>query len=384
MRTAPHALLVVTLISAVAPSGAASQILPGEIERDLIQSDLRRYHAFILDYRRRGSDDAVEGILLWDKRRIYGVLTAIETANDDTRPWDKVRFKAATMMHTDAALRLMERSDLDAALLHIDAASQLLKKAGPEVRAYTGRWYQAVARLLRYRNSLPVAERFLETGRERLPHDPTVLYESGTLQELLASDTVLPVVVALPDLRAPPPNTGTSAVGSAMSLTRGDVDDLKRRRAGRLNRAAGWLRESLEGDPSNMVARLHLGRVQTLRNQNDDALRLLQQAGASEDAATAYLAALFTGALHERLRRLDDAAAAYRIAVERLPASHAAYIALSAVLQRSGRGDESRDVLRRVLDATEASRREPWWSYFFEPSSVMVPQFDRLRRESQE
>jgi len=375
--------LVVTLLGAMAHSGAADQILPGEIERDHIQSDLRRYHAFILDYR-RGSADAVEGILLWDRKRIHRVLAAIETANDEIRPWGTVRFKAATMMHTDVALRLVERSDMDTALLHIDTASQLLKKAGPGVRPYAGRWYQTVSRLFRSRNALAVAERFLETGRERLPHDPTVLYESGTLQELLATDTLVPIVVMLPDLRAPPPNTDTGTVGSAVSLAREDVDDLKRRRAERLNRAAGWLHESLQGDPLNMLARLHFGRVQTLRSRNDDALKLLQEATASKDAATAYLAVLFTGALHERQGRLDAAAQAYRAGIERFPLNHAAHIALSAVLQRSARGDESRDVLGRVLDAAEASRREPWWSYFVEPSSVNLARLDLLRREARQ
>jgi tetratricopeptide (TPR) repeat protein len=377
--------VVVTLLGAMAPSGAAGQILPGEIERDHIQSELRRYHALILDYR-RGSTDAVEGILPWDRKRIHRVLAAIETANDEIRPWGTIRFKAATMMHTDVALRLVERSNMDAALLHIDTASQLLKKAGPGARPYAGRWYQAVSRLFRSGNALAVAERFLETGRERLPHDPTILYESGTLQELLATDTLVPIIVALPapDLRAPPPNTDTGAVGSAVSLAREDVDDLTRRRAERLNRAAGWLHESLQGDPLNILARLHLGRVQTLRRRSDDALKLLQEAAASEDAATAYLAILFTGALHERQGRMDAAAHAYRTGIERFPLNHAAHIALSAVLQRSGRWDESRDVLRRVVDAAAASRREPWWSYFVEPSNVNLARLDLLRREARQ
>jgi hypothetical protein len=49
--------------------------------------------------------------------------------------------------------------------------------------------------------------------------------------------------------------------------------------------------------------------------------RYLQLAGASEDAATAYLAAMFTGALHERSLPSDSAEEAYQMAIARLPAS---------------------------------------------------------------
>jgi tetratricopeptide (TPR) repeat protein len=385
MRTASWLAiwLAVTLLSAIAPLSVSTQTLPGEIERDDIKRELRRYHDLVVDYR-RGAADVADRVLGWDAKRLGRVLASIDGVSDETRPWVTVRFKAAAMMHTDAALRLLDRGEVDAAPLHIDAASRLLEKAGLEARPFAARWYQASARLLRDRGLFPRAEQFLETARVRLPRDSTVLYESATLQELLATNTVLPNIVYLPDLKAPPPSPQTSTLDSTVRVTREDIDDLKRRRAGQLNRAAGWLRESLAADGSNMRARLHLGRVQSLRNQGDDALKLLRQASESQDPAIGYLALLFTGAVHEREGLLAASVQDYRAAIERFPLNHAAHIALSAALQRSGRGDESRDILGRVVNSTAASRRDPWWTYLAEPASVNVGRLDLLRREARQ
>jgi len=375
--------LVATLLSVIARSAVSTQTLPGEIERDEIKSDLRRYHDLVVDYR-RGTTDVADRVLVWDGKRLRRVLLSIDGVNDETRPWVTARFKAAAMMHTDAALRLLDRGEVDAAPLHIDTASQLLEKAGPEVRPFAARWYQAASRVLRERRLLERAEQLLETARARLPRDSTVLYESATLQELLAANTVLPNIVYLPDLKAPPRTPEARAVDSTVRVSREDIDDLKRRRAGQLSRAATWLRESLESDSTNMLVRLHLGRVQSLRNQNDDALTSLRRASASDDPAVAYLAFLFSGAVHERQGLLAASVQDYRAAIERLPLSQAAHIALSAVLQRSGRGDESRDVLGGVVSASSASRQEPWWSYLIEPPSVNVGRLDLLRREARQ
>ena len=91
-----------------------------------------------------------------------------------------------------------------------------------------------------------------------------------------------------------------------------------------------------------------------------------------------------SGAVHERQGLLAASVQDYRAAIERLPLSQAAHIALSAVLQRSGRGDESRDVLGGVVSPSSASRQEPWWSYLVEPPSVNVGRLDLLRREARQ
>ena len=349
------------------------------LERDRAVSELRQYHAFIDDYR-RGNTEGLKQLAGWDKKRIQRVLASVETTKDPMRPWSAVRFKAAVMIHTDLALDLLEGSEIETALLHLDVASQLLKKAGPDGQDHVGPWYQAVVGRMRSRYWLQAAEQFLASGRDRWPRDPIVLYESATLEELFAGDTSLPTVV---NVSAPRTASSAAMMTSATAtapLPRGAVDDLKRHRLSVLNRAAGWLQEALKHDPSNVQAVLHLGRVQMLRN-HADALELLGQASRSSNLAVAYLGLLFTAVLHERQGRQDEARQAYSDAIAIYPLNQAAHIGLSALLQRTGRGDQSRALLRGVVDARPASRRDPWWTYFQEPSAVVLARLEALRQE---
>ena len=144
-------------------------------------------------------------------------------------------------------------------------------------------------------------------GRAVLPDDPVVLYESGLLQEMFAT------------------HWQTAAPGGA---TRGiswrpPLDSVLANRPVRLDKAEQWLRASLRNNPKNVMARLHLGRVQMMRRENDEALELLRGVFESTpDSATAYLAAIFTGALHEREGRLAEATLAYRQAIEKFTGVH--------------------------------------------------------------
>jgi hypothetical protein len=131
-----------------------------------------------------------------------------------------------------------------------------------------------------------------------------------------------------------------------------------------------------------LMARLHLGRVETLRDKEKDGLAHLEQVfSATGDAGAAYLAALFSGAAHERLRRPDAAEASYRRAIERYPAGQAAYIALSEILQRTGRPVESRAVLHSLLETKAGSVGEPLWWYLVDPPGVSDERLAGLRRE---
>ena len=195
----------------------------------------------------------------------------------------------------------------------------------------------------------------------------SVLYESATVAETLARGYLITA-----------PDSSEAGIHSIESDTARSV----LQRAGLLNDAAGWLREALERDDTMLMARLHLGRVETLRgNEKDGLVHLERVLSATTDPATAYLAALFSGAAHERLRRPDAAEASYRQAIARFPAGQAAYVALSEVLQRSGKTAESRAVLQSLLDAKAGSVREPWWWYLAEPPGVADERLAELRRE---
>ncbi len=367
----------VVMTTLLATFAAAPHLLQrGQPERNRVEADLKRYHVLILAYR-QGSEAPVTEILAWSHSRIQTVLDAIGTTADSVQPWEDVRFKAAAMLHTDAAIRLIDDADNDRALIHLDAGSQILMKAGPGRRPYTSRWYVAIARLLRDRNWLTVAEWFLQIGRTRLPRDGAILEESGTLQELLATNAALPT-------EPPPPPTMSGRVhgqGPALA-TRASILNMKQGHVRRLNQAAAWLTESLTPRAASPDLRLHLGRVQGLRGEIQDAHRHLREARGSTDRRIAYLAALFEGALYERARRFDEAERAYREAVALIPTCQVAYIAVSKVLENAGRRGDARDVLRGAIDAVVDSRDEPWWSYFFETRDGVSRRLNDLRRET--
>ena len=115
---------------------------------------------------------------------------------------------------------------------------------------------------MRSRGRILDAEQFLEIGRGVVPDDPVVLYESGLLQEMFATQW----------------RRGArhrDAPGRAVAC-RDPLDDVLTNRPVRLDKAEQWLRASLRSDASNVMARLHLGRVQMMRRANDEALELLR------------------------------------------------------------------------------------------------------------
>jgi predicted Zn-dependent protease len=156
---------------------------------------------------------------------------------------------------------------------------------------------------------------------------------------------------------------------------------LRQSHTGLLGQAAVWLRQSLDRSPGQPMARLHLGRTQTLRGEHQEAEQLLLDATKAQDGAIGYLAWLFMGALYERLNRQEPALDAYRRATERFPLGQAAMIAQGAVLARLGQGTEAAAILETLL-ATDAGRRhDPWRQYFFEPAGRADARLDAIRRQ---
>jgi predicted Zn-dependent protease len=161
-----------------------------------------------------------------------------------------------------------------------------------------------------------------------------------------------------------------------------DLHATSKRRVASLASAAQWLGDAAALDPGNDLLHVHLGRVQALRFQDEEATRILGSVLATtRDDATAYLAGVFIAAVRERQNRLPDAAAAYRAALERFPRGHAARIGLSHVLQQDGKGDAAREALANLLGEAGGATREPLWWYTFEPAGVADSRLDALRQE---
>ncbi len=299
----------------------------------------------------------------------------LDTPADPNHPWDLRRYAAAAMLHTDAAIHVDPSLGNGAAFAQLEVVTAVIaarrrgtlrdRSIDSELRLLAQRWYLALSRYLRDRLEPYAAERLLELGRQRIPRDPVILAESGTLAELLAT------IYAL--VRNPPVQHGRE-VGLRPAL---------KERAGNLDNATRWLRQASTLAPDNEAVRLHLGRVLALRQEDQEALEILAALAANtRDSAIAYLAHLFAAGVNERSGRLDEAASSYRAAIARLAAGQAAPIGLSEVLQRLGRGDESRQVLGTLLAETAGPPNDPFWVYHFDPTSVVDERLTALRKDA--
>lgn len=334
------------------------------------EADIVRYHAMLDAYLKGNASGGVDALASWPMDRLRRALTRAQTADDPFRPWDEGRYGLAAMLHTDVALSKSGGLDAAATLAHLELAVGMLargtREGHPRVRTLAPRWFQAISRYLRDREAPYLAARLLSDAREWLGTDALILYESGTLAESLATDYALAEHV-----------TGRWARDAeAIQLPL-----LLERRTRHLNDAARWLRSAVRLDPANSASRLHLGRVEALRLEDETALRLLSPLTADPDSSTAYLAALFSAAVHERRSRLADAVAAYRLAITKLPFGHAAHVGLSSVLARMGDADGARQFIIRLITIPADRQAEPRWNYQWEPTSWVERRLDTLRAE---
>lgn len=369
-RIAVRLATVATAIACAVPANGQSAQDEWELrKREQAKADVVRYHAMIDAYAAGDERKGVEALLRWNRARLDPVLARVSGREDPFSPWQPRRYGLAAMLHTDAALHLSGDLATTESFAYVEDASRMWRMGTglhpTAVRPLAQRWYAALSRYLRDRRALHAADRLLSIGREHLPRDPVLLYESGTLSESFATDFALSATIV--------------ATGTRPDLS---FDASFKRRAGRLNDAARWLREAAALDPGNDMLGLHLGRVQALRLEDEEALAILGAVlDRTDDDATAYLAAIFMGGVWRRQQRLEEAASAYRAAIARFSIGHAAYVGLSEVLQRAGRGDEAREVLRNLLAGSGGPTREPHWWYQFEPPGIADERLDAFRKE---
>jgi hypothetical protein len=262
------------------------------------EDPLLRYNALVNAYS-HGDPGTIEAILGWNDKQIADVLSRLDKPAETFHPSSLEWYKAAGMLHTDAALRLLDE-DETAAGNQLETGLMLLRTGidhhVPGLEPFASRWCLAVSRVLRDRMRPQPAERFLAKSRERLPADPVVLFESGTPAEELATHYAFQTDLGMTD-------------AMKRRSIEGIVERLIQRRKEHLGEAAHWLGLAIDAQSTEM-ARLHLARVRMLLGDDAEAARLLAGVEPSSDPLVAYIAALFAAAVHEREGRLEDAAAA--------------------------------------------------------------------------
>jgi predicted Zn-dependent protease len=150
-----------------------------------------------------------------------------------------------------------------------------------------------------------------------------------------------------------------------------------------LDAAVRYLRVALIAEPQLLEARLRLGRVLFLRGQETSAAAELETVErTTPEPATRYLAALFQGHIHERERRLPQAAEAYGRAAGYLPGAPTADVALAHALEVGGDRARVSDLLDRALQPVDRTpAQDPWWTYLMGQSHEAQPLYGELQAE---
>lgn len=117
--------------------------------------------------------------------------------------------------------------------------------------------------------------------------------------------------------------------------------------------------EAIARESVRAEALIRLGYFELRRQRVDAALARFAQAGTPKDPALRYWLFLFTGQALERTKRLSDALAAYRAALEDAPYAQSAVLALASALVAAHRDAEASALVQRAI-AMRPAPRDPW------------------------
>lgn len=251
-------------------------------------------------------------------------------------------YRAAALMHAQAAFLLWTHSDDKAASAHFDVARALVdlsdrfRTTSPTFRP---RWYLATAlRITRLVSAEQAAACFAE-ATARVPGDVPLLTAAGWFSAHRA------------DLPAAP----------AWSLRTAQT---RRRQYQEI--ALRYLTSAVAADPQAPEAALRLAHLEMAMGRTQPAAARLAVLLARDDLdrSLAYVGHLVLGRIHENEHRVTEAEQEYREAMTLDPVAQSARVALAQLLHATGNPDEAADIVQAMLSAGEArTGNDPWSDY---------------------
>jgi tetratricopeptide (TPR) repeat protein len=130
-----------------------------------------------------------------------------------------------------------------------------------------------------------------------------------------------------------------------------------------LRLAEALLKRALDREPTFIEARIRYGRVLTLLDRPQDAVKELRRAaGEAREPLLDYFAQLFLGAASEAADRRDDARRAYERAAALVPQAQSPRLSLSQLAAREGDHGAALRALEPMLAllAEVDDRIDPW------------------------
>jgi tetratricopeptide (TPR) repeat protein len=321
-----------------------------------------RYRALVDSYRTADADAAVKAARELDRRRLLAFIDEYPlTGQRGARhhPWlDAAFFRAASMLHADAAFHCWENWGAEDCGAHLDAGRRLVdvSETLAEPDSFRRRWYTATALILS-RHTTPVeALEYFQAAVEQLPDDVPLLTAAGWFAERLSR----------------------SAAPSDMNVA--NARALRRRHE---QRAVRFLAAALAVDPRAAEASIRLARVEA-SSKRDAALDRLAALIARKDLepSVAYLARLTLGNVREREGNRAEAERLYREAIALHPIPQSARIALAHLMYAAGDATGAADAIEPLLAPnTTPAANDPWSDYQLAYPAVGQALLDQLRAE---
>lgn len=305
----------------------------------------RTFQELLHQYLQGDAEGAVRAFAAWDDRRIQEeahlppgiaeIRLAPALALFHSEAW--LRRVPGSRAHYHAAVRLMTKEICPAAQSNNDG----------RILGLCRDWYGVIV----------VTGDLLDTTGNFLPDSASVELARGIAAEWMAG----------PEVEA---GGGTDHGFMARNPGQQYITTSHGRFGPRIADAEGSYRRALKIDPHFAEARTRLGHVLFLLDRRDEARKELERAvadaGTIGDSASAYLAAMFLGRLHEESGRIEDAIVSYQRAVVAGPRFPAARVALARMLALTRRGDEASSTMTelfRGLAPSGTSEIDPWTVY---------------------
>jgi tetratricopeptide (TPR) repeat protein len=323
-------------------------------------------------YRAGDREAAVREVATWPRERLQQQIARVQWRLQRKEDLG-VPLTLIVMLHTDAAMLNRAHRRPFASDVQTEAALALVRlvRADPMRASFARRWYLAAASYEQGLWDAERARRLLEEARRQFPQDAELLVTLGSVDEMEGS---------LPP--PPPPEPGVARPGSIVARS---YDTATHDRREELLKAEETYRQALALEPTSLEGRLRRARVLARLGQGAEALAELGRVLEGQvDERTRYLAHLFTGHELEAEGRLEDAAAAYRQAVEATPHCQAGRLALAHALDRLRSRESAAEILLQAVapDDGAGGRRDPWWTYPFGQADRVESMLDALRREA--
>ena len=303
---------------------------------------LRAQAPWIMDWLRdyaqgRGDAAAARMSAIADIRRLELDLDRV------VGPW-----RSAIVATPEIRRRALAAFVLDAVNARLDQgvrATRLLEWSCRQIRRHNPpddfdrQWHRAALALFAGAVDPDGLESHVAHVREQFPDDPRLLFARAVASEL----------------RAAPFLTGARATPAGAAKHYGE--------------AASRYREAIAAvdGTTKRLALLRLARVEIELGRPDTAIATLaarETDGETDaDLDTRYLAHLFRGLALDRLKRTDEARAAFDAALGVVPQAQSAVLANAALLFRQGQRDLVDRQISALLDRPTAAS-DPWWLYW--------------------